>query len=935
MPAILPSVSDMTRLLGCSLLFATAAAAQLYTIETIAGGGDGVGDDGPAIRAKLTEPTGVAVDAAGNIYIADRHNHRVRKVDTSGTISTFAGTSVGTRDYGFNGDGGPADRALLAFPEGVVVDVVGNVYIADTDNHRIRMVDTAGIIHTIAGSGERGFGGDGGPAIRALLSEPSGVAVDSVGNVYIADTDNHRIRKVDASGIIHTIAGTGEGGFSGDGGLAIESDLFRPLDVAVDAVGNIYIADFTRISKVDISGRIRTFGGTGRVETGGNVFAPRGVAVDAVGNVYFTNPSLPGIRKVDVSGAISTVVELVEEDNLPRGLAVDASGIVYITDIIDFRVYKVDASGALTTIAGLGVGDYSGDGGPATKVKLGHPENLAVDGTGNVYIQDFSRIRKVDTSGIIDTIAGGREKGVGGDGGPAAGTFLDQPRGVAVDATGNIYIAEWGRHRIRKVDTLGVIHTIAGLGESGFSGDGGPATSAMLAFPLGVAVDAVGNVYIADALNHRIRRIDILGVIETIAGSGDGVSEENFTGDYGGDSGPATGALLARPGDIAVDDMGNVYIADAFNHRIRKVDASGIIDTIAGTGERGFGGDGGPATSALLAFPQGVATDGAGNLYIADAGNNRIRKVDSTGTITTIAGTGGIGFDGSGFGGDGGSATSALLASPGGVALDSAGNLYIADTGNHRIRKLTPGVTLEPVVSAVVNAGSYSRNAAAGAIMSLFGTDLAPGTAFTASSPLPVTLQGTTVTVIGSGGVTREAGLFFVSAGQINFLIPAATPAGTASVSVAASGPHSQGFAVQIGNVAPGLFSANASGKGVAAAEALRIQGDGSRIREDVITFDPASSSYQAVPLDLGIEQDQVFLILYGTGIRGVSAGGVSVTIGGEAVAVQYAGLQGDFVGLDQVNLGPLPRSLSGRGEVSVVLTADGVPSNALTITFQ
>ena len=935
MPTILPSASDMTRLLGCSVLFATAAAAQVYTIETIAGGGDGVGDDGPAIRAKLTEPTGVAVDAAGNIYIADRHNHRVRKVDTSGTISTFAGTNVGTRDYGFNGDGGPADRALLAFPEGVVVDVVGNVYIADTDNHRIRMVDAAGIIHTIAGSGERGFDGDGGPAISALLSEPSGVAVDSVGNVYIADTDNHRIRMVDTAGIIHTIAGSGVGGATREGGLAVESDLFRPLDVAVDGAGNIYIADFTRISKVDISGRIRTFGGTGRVETGANVFAPRGVAVDAAGNVYFTNPSLPGIRKVDVSGAISTVVELVEEDNLPRGLAVDASGIVYFTDITDFRVYKVDASGALTTIAGLGVGDYSGDGGPATKVKLEFPRNVAVDGMGNVYIQDFSRIRKVDASGIVDTIAGGGEKGVGGDGVPAAGTFLDRPRGVAVDAAGNIFIAEWGSHRIRKVDSLGVIHIIAGTGEPGFSGDGGPATSAMLAFPLGVAVDTAGNVYIADALNHRIRRIDILGVIETIAGSGDGVSEENFTGDYGGDSGPATGALLARPDDIAVDNMGNVYIADSFNHRIRKVDASGIIDTIAGTGERGFGGDGGPATSALLTFPQGVATDSAGNIYIADAGNNRIRVVDSTGVIRTIAGTGGIGFDGRGFGGDGGPATSALLASPSGVALDSAGNLYIADTGNHRIRKLTPGVTLEPVVSAVVNAGSYSRNAAAGAIMSLFGTDLAPGTAFTASSPLPVTLQGTTVTVIGSGGVTREAGLFFVSAGQINFLIPAATPTGTASVSVAASGPHSQGFAVQIGNVAPGLFSANASGKGVAAAEALRIQDGGSRIREDVITFDTASSSYQAVPLDLGTEQDQVFLILYGTGIRGVSAGGVSVTIGGEAVAVQYAGLQGDFVGLDQVNLGPLPRSLSGRGEVPVVLTADSIPSNAVTITFQ
>ena len=233
MPTILPSVSDMTRVLGCSILLATAAAAQVYTIETIAGGGDGVGDDGPAIRAKLTEPTGVAVDAAGNIYIADRHNHRVRKVDTSGTISTFAGTSVGTRDYGFNGDGGPADRALLAFPEGVVVDAVGNVYIADTDNHRIRMVDASGIIHTIAGSGERGFDGDDGPAISALLSEPSGVAVDAVGNLYIADSRNNRIRKVDASGIIHTIAGTGVGGATREGGLAVESDLFRPLDLGL------------------------------------------------------------------------------------------------------------------------------------------------------------------------------------------------------------------------------------------------------------------------------------------------------------------------------------------------------------------------------------------------------------------------------------------------------------------------------------------------------------------------------------------------------------------------------------------------------------------------------------------------------------------------------------------------------------------------------
>ena len=238
---------------------------------------------------------------------------------------------------------------------------------------------------------------------------------------------------------------------------------------------------------------------------------------------------------------------------------------------------------------------------------------MAVDGTGNVYIQDFSRIRKVDVSGIIDTIAGGGERDSSGNSGLAAGTFLDNPRGLAVDDAGNIFIAEWGRHRIRKVDTLGVIHTIAGTGESGFGGDGGPATSALLAFPLGVAVDAAGNVYIADAFEPPHPQDRHLGCHrKPLQVRVMGLARRIFRGDYGGDAGPATSALLARPDDVAVDDMGNVYIADTFNHRIRKVDASGIIDTIAGTGERGFGGDGGPATSALLAFPQGVATGRGG-----------------------------------------------------------------------------------------------------------------------------------------------------------------------------------------------------------------------------------------------------------------------------------------------------------------------------------
>ena len=252
---------------------------------------------------------------------------------------------------------------------------------------------------------------------------------------------------------------------------------------------------------------------------------------------------------------------------------------------------------------------------------------------------------------------------------------------MAADGAGNLYIADSGNHRIRKVDSSGTISTIAGSGEFGFGGDGGPAIDARLNYPSGVAVDGAGNVYIADLGNQRIRKVDSTGTITTIAGSG----ETGFGGGgFGGDGGPATEAQLNYPRGVAIDGAGNVYIADQGNQRIRKVDSTGTITTIAGSGERGFSGDGDPATEAQLNYPWGVAVDGAGNVYIADLGNHRIRKVDSLGTITTIAGSGEFGF-----GGDGGPAIDARLNYPSGVAVDGAGNLYIADSVNHRIRILT------------------------------------------------------------------------------------------------------------------------------------------------------------------------------------------------------------------------------------------------------
>jgi len=333
----------------------------------------------------------------------------------------------------------------------------------------------------------------------------------------------------------------------------------------------------------------------------------------------------------------------------------------------------------ITTVAGDGGYGFSGDGGPATEAQLAYPYRVAVDGAGNLYIADNDnhRIRKVDANGIITTVAGNGSSGFSGDEGPATNARLYWPYGVAVDSAGNLYIADTYNYRIRKVDDSGIITTVAGNGSYGFSGDGGPATEAQLRNPEGIAVDSAGNLYIVDDWNSSIRKVDTGGIITTVAGDG--------SYGFSGDGGPATEAQLYLPWAMAVDSAGNLYIADTRNQRIRKVDASGLITTVAGDGSYGFSGDGGPATEAQLAYPYGVAVDSAGNLYIADTRNQRIRKVDTGGIITTVAGT-----VSDGFSGDGGLATEAQLRYPSGVAVDSGGNLYIADQANHRIRKVAP-----------------------------------------------------------------------------------------------------------------------------------------------------------------------------------------------------------------------------------------------------
>ena len=408
------------------------------------------------------------MDGAGNIFIADSNGQRIRKVDASGTITTVAGGGSGRP--GFVGDGGPATEATLQFPRGLAVDGAGNLFIADTQNHRIRKVDSSGVITTVAGNGTSGFSGDGGPATEASLAAPGGVAVDSAGNLFIADHDNHRIRKVDAAGIISTVAGNGRArartqtqGLGGDGGPATAANLDSPGGVTVDGAGNLFIAEGQRVRKVDPPGIISTVASGLRF--------PRAVVVDGAGNLFLAEGS-----------------RIIAE----RG-----------------RILKVDPSGTITTVAGYAF-DLVGDGGPATSARLVNPQAVAVDGAGNVFISDVGargmqtgvaqRIRKVDASSIITTVAGNGTTDFSGDGGPATLASLGGPRGVAVDGTGNLFIADGRYHRVRKVDAAGIITTVAGNGTGcpifgplrRPSDDGGPATNASLCGLSGIASMAQG-----------------------------------------------------------------------------------------------------------------------------------------------------------------------------------------------------------------------------------------------------------------------------------------------------------------------------------------------------------------------------------------------------------------------------------------------------------
>jgi uncharacterized protein (TIGR03437 family) len=598
----------------------------------------------------------------------------------------------------------------------------------------------------------------------------------------------------------------------------------------------------------------------------------------------------------------------------------------------------------ISTAAGGGSpADRVGDGGPATQAIV-QPFDVAVDSSGNLFIADAGRVRKVTTNGIITTVAGGGSPADGvGDGGPATQAAVS-PVAVAVDASGNLYISDIPIRgpRVRKVNTQGIITTIAGTGISGYSGDGGPATSAQVSDPMGIAVDSAGNVYLADRYNARIRKISTSGIITTVAGGGRPASGI-------GDGGPAVNATLLGPYGVAVDPAGNLFISDLGNVRIRKVATNGVISTIAGNGTSTYSGDGGPAVQAGIDSPWHVAVDGLGNIFIttrldtfATSSGNYVRLVNPSGIISTIAGNGNntLGGGHTGYGGDGGPATQAELHTPEGIAVSSTGLVYVAQLFDFRVRLLTPTGPpqgSQPAITAggIVPLYSSSNSIQPGSWISIFGTNLASTTA-TWAGDFPTSLGGTSVMVN-----NKPAYLWFVSPTQINLQAPDDTFTGTANVTVTnASGNASS--AVTLSQFAPSfslLDSKHVTGI-ILRTDNSGAYGNGSY---DILGPTGTSLGYKTVAAKAG---DSVVLFGVGFGPTNpqVPAGKpysgsapttntVQLQINNMTVLPAFTGLTS--AGLYQINLVQIPANL-GSGDVPLRATVGGVQTPAgIVISLQ
>ena len=622
-----------------------SAAQPLLKLVAGSAGGDGtLGGTGSA--ARFSNPVGLDVDADGTIVVAEMNSNIMRRITPTFDVTTLAGLPPLLYSNPCGSADGTGAAARFCRPADVAIDAAGTAYVVEMFNSIIRKVTRDGVVTTLAGAAEKP-GSDDGTGDAARFNWPEGIAIDAHGTLYVADTGNCAVRKITPGGVVTTYAGR---------------------------IRNCGVVD-----------------GPPDVATLGYI---RGIVIDSSGTIYFTNRFAHSIRKISPAGVVTTLAGSADISgsadgagtsarfNYPYGITVDDSGAVFVADAGNGTVRKITPAGVVSTLAGVALEMPYRDhvDGTGSAARFRNPFGIARGRDGIMYVSDEVTVRRVTADGVVTTVAG--EAGLyGTNDGPGTAARFREPQGVGTAAAGKTYVADTLNHTIRAIAPEGEVTTVAGSGGvAGYADGSGPA--ALFRMPRGVATDGNGVVYAADSGNHTIRRITSAGAVTVLAGTPESP---------GAADGPGALALFNSPQAIARDAAGTLYVADTLNHSIRKVTPNGVVITLAGAAGQPGAADGTGATARFNA-PQGIGIDGSGTIYVADTGNNMIRRVTAQGVVTTLAGTAAAcGFKD-------GAPADARFCAPRGLVVDSSGNVLVADMSNHVIRRITQQGTVTTVI---------------------------------------------------------------------------------------------------------------------------------------------------------------------------------------------------------------------------------------------